>query len=222
VTGFFVLLLIALFLVVRSITRQQQGGTARERVSARRAEMLQRVRRQFDAARTAETIGTVPPDGQDSGGDPPLWTATSWSGSMPTGPPAYTSPPVAPVAMPTPPTAEPTMPRSEPALPELDEPVESVPTASALSSGMAERYVGSAALESTLDSTIESSLLGVPAGPVTMAALPGGTALDLPRELEAQVVALLADGHEVAAVRLLCDELECTLLEAMRTVQTLS
>jgi len=41
-------------------------------------------------------------------------------------------------------------------------------------------------------------------------------------EVEARVLALLSDGHEVAAVRLICDETNCGLLDAMRTVQTLA
>jgi hypothetical protein len=107
-------------------------------------------------------------------------------------------------------------------LPAVENPVDSDPAADALSSGPTERYIGSAALESTLDSTIESSLLGVPAGPSTMASLPRGPVLSVPAELESVVMGLLDDGHEVAAVRLLCDELDCGILESMRTVRSLS
>ncbi len=85
-----------------------------------------------------------------------------------------------------------------------------------------ERYIGSAALESTLDSTIESSLLGVPTGPVSAALLPGASALELPTGLRGQVITFLTDGHEVAAVQLLCDELGCSILEAVQTVRSVS
>ncbi|MFY9915084.1 MAG: hypothetical protein WAK18_10480, partial [Nocardioidaceae bacterium] len=85
-----------------------------------------------------------------------------------------------------------------------------------------DRYVGSAALESTLDSTIESSLLGVPSGPVTAALLPGASVLELPSQLRGQVITFMADGHEVAAVQLVCDELGCSILEAVQTVRSVS
>lgn len=85
-----------------------------------------------------------------------------------------------------------------------------------------DRYVGSAALESTLDSTIDSSLLGIPTGPVTAALLPGAAALELPDELRVQVISFLADGQEVAAVRLVCDELDCSIIEAVQTVHSVS
>ncbi len=85
-----------------------------------------------------------------------------------------------------------------------------------------DRYVGSAALESTLDSTIESSLLGVPSGPVTAALLPGASVLELSSQLRGQVITFMADGHEVAAVQLLCDELGCTILEAVQTVRSVN
>lgn len=112
-------------------------------------------------------------------------------------------------------------PAIRPFLPAIDEPVSSEPAARVLVSPPTERYVGSAALESTLDSTIESSLLGVPAGPLTLAALPGASPLSLPDAVEAQVLAFVSDGHEVAAVRLVCDEMGCGILEAMRTVRSL-
>lgn len=82
-----------------------------------------------------------------------------------------------------------------------------------------ERYIGSAALESTLDSTIESSLMGMPLGPITMAALPGAAAVSLPEQLEADVIALMDEGHEVAAVRLVCDEMDVGILESVRSVR---
>ncbi len=88
--------------------------------------------------------------------------------------------------------------------------------------GLTDRSIGSAALESTLDSTIESSLLGMPAGSATLSALPGGPAIDLPVEVRSQVDVYLTDGHEVAAVRLICDEMGCGILDAMRTVRTLT
>ena len=90
-----------------------------------------------------------------------------------------------------------------------------------LSAAPPERYVGSAALESTLDSSIESSLLGLPSEPstTTLSTSLVGQPVELPREVEARVLALLSDGHEVAAVRLICDETNCGLLDAMRTVQ---
>ncbi len=82
------------------------------------------------------------------------------------------------------------------------------------------RDVGSVALESTLDSTIESSLLGVPSGPVAAAMLPGAAARELPDDLRVRVISFLADGQEVAAVRMVCDELDCSIIEAVQTVHT--
>lgn len=84
----------------------------------------------------------------------------------------------------------------------------------------AERYVGSAALESTLDSTIESSLFGVAGGSLTSSVLPGAAGPTLPVELEAQVRAYLDARHEVAAVRLVCDELDVGILDALRAVRS--
>jgi hypothetical protein len=100
------------------------------------------------------------------------------------------------------------------------DPITTDVTSSALTdSSTSERYVGSAALESTLDSTIESSLLGLPTGPITMAALPGGSAVSLPPQLEADVIVLMDSGHEVAAVRLVCDAMDVGILESMRSVR---
>lgn len=98
------------------------------------------------------------------------------------------------------------------------------PTSQVLSAPPTERYVGSAALESTLDSTIESSLLGVASDPSTMTLSTslGGQSVELPPEIETRVLAFMSDGHEVAAVRLICDELDCGLLDAMRTVRALA
>jgi len=82
-----------------------------------------------------------------------------------------------------------------------------------------QRYVGSAALESTLDSTIESSLFGARDTSVTSALLPGSRSVTLPDALESQVRALMLDGHEVAAVRLVCDELDLGILDAVRATR---
>lgn len=101
------------------------------------------------------------------------------------------------------------------AAPKTTEPVPSrpdVPTPT-------ERYVGSAALESTLDSTIESSLFGSASGSLISSVLPGAAGPRLPVELEAQVRAYLDTGHEVAAVRLVCDALEVGILDALRAVR---
>ncbi len=96
------------------------------------------------------------------------------------------------------------------------------PTSSSLVAAPPERYVGSAALESTLDSTIESSLMGLPAGSSVLSVLPGGPGLDLTDDVRSQVEVFVTDGHEVAAVRLICDEMGCGILEAMNTVRSLS
>ncbi len=101
-------------------------------------------------------------------------------------------------------------------------PTRSLRAGSTASEPTRDRYVGSAALESTLDSTIESSLLGVPSGPVTAALLPGASVVELPSRLRGQVITFLTDGHEVAAVQLLCDELGCSILEAVQTVRSVS
>ena len=114
-------------------------------------------------------------------------------------------------------------PQVRPLLPDLDPPppLATEPTSSVLSTAPPERYVGSAALESTLDSSIESSLLGLPSelSTTTLSTSLVGQPVELPQEVEARVLALLSDGHEVAAVRLICDETNCGLLDAMRTVQ---
>lgn len=83
-------------------------------------------------------------------------------------------------------------------------------------------YVGSAALESTLDSTIESSLFGVTTGPLASSVLPGTPGPTLSGELEAQVRAYLNARHEVAAVRLVCDELDVGILDALRAVRSVA
>ena len=75
------------------------------------------------------------------------------------------------------------------------------------------RYVGSAALESTLDSldrraacsASPSALEHHDRCPTSLVGQP----VELPPEVEARVLALLSDGHEVAAVRLICDETNC-------------
>jgi hypothetical protein len=79
--------------------------------------------------------------------------------------------------------------------------------------------IGSAALESTLDSTIESSLFGAAPGPVTQSLLPGAATEQLPPEIQAAVVAFMAAGQEVAAVRFLCDELDMAIFDALRTAR---
>lgn len=86
----------------------------------------------------------------------------------------------------------------------------------------ADRYVGSAALESTLDSTIESSLFGATGGALSSSVLPGAAGLTLPVELEAQVRIYLDARHEVAAVRLVCDELDVGILDALRAVRSVA
>jgi hypothetical protein len=110
-------------------------------------------------------------------------------------------------------------------LPDVDPPppLATEPTSGVLSAAPPNRYVGSAALESTLDSSIESSLLGLPSEPstTTLSTSLVGQTVELPQDIEARVLALMSDGHEVAAVRLICDEMNCGLLDAMRTVQTL-
>ncbi len=79
--------------------------------------------------------------------------------------------------------------------------------------------IGSAALESTLDSTIESSLFGLSPGPTTRSVLPGAVTVRLPAEIEGTVVAFMAAGQEVAAVRFLCDELDVGIFDALRTAR---
>jgi hypothetical protein len=99
------------------------------------------------------------------------------------------------------------------------------PATSVLSAPTPARDIGSAALESTLDSSIESSLFGAPSESAltttTLSTSLGGQAVTLPSEIETRVLALLTDGHDVAAVRLICDELNCGLLDAMRTMDEL-
>ncbi len=79
--------------------------------------------------------------------------------------------------------------------------------------------IGSAALESTLDSTIESSLFGLSPGPTTRSVLPGAATVRLPAEIKGTVVTFMAAGQEVAAVRFLCDELDVGIFDALRTAR---
>jgi len=79
--------------------------------------------------------------------------------------------------------------------------------------------IGSAALESTLDSTIESSLFGSSPGPITVSVLPGAATQRLPAEIEAAVAAFMEAGQEVGAVRFLCDELGLGILDALRAAR---
>ena len=79
--------------------------------------------------------------------------------------------------------------------------------------------IGSAALESTLDSRIESSLFGLSPGPTTQSVLPGAATARLPAEIEGTVIAFMVAGQEVAAVRFLCDELDMGIFDALRTAR---
>lgn len=117
--------------------------------------------------------------------------------------------------------------------PEVVQPLQEMPVVSRVpappepagSSALRERRdIGSAALESTLDSTIESSLFGVSPGPTAESLLPGSllpgaATVRLPAEMEVTVCAFMDAGQEVAAVRLVCDELKVGIFDAMRSVR---
>lgn len=101
----------------------------------------------------------------------------------------------------------------------LDDLAGGPPTSSVLTDPSVGRYVGSAALDSSLDSTIESSIFGTPDSATVAAVTAGGRPVDLTEDVAAEVVGILDNGHEVAAVRLICDATGCGILDAMRTVE---
>jgi hypothetical protein len=79
------------------------------------------------------------------------------------------------------------------------------------------RYELSSSLDTTLSTSLTSSVIGEPgsvaAGPQTVA---------LPSDLSRQVIELMGQGHEVAAVRLVCDEMDVGILDAQKTVRSLA
>lgn len=82
-----------------------------------------------------------------------------------------------------------------------------------------------------MDSTIEmNSLREVadgaeappePARPMAAGA-PGPKVVPLPGDLEVRVMEFMRQGHEVGAVRLLCDELDIGIIDARHTARTLA
>ncbi|HSS68222.1 MAG TPA: hypothetical protein VLK34_06690, partial [Nocardioidaceae bacterium] len=70
-------------------------------------------------------------------------------------------------------------------------------------------------LDTTLSTSLTSSIIGEPgsivAGPQTVA---------LPPDIRQQVLDLMALGHEVMAVRLVCDEMDVGILDAQKTVRS--
>ncbi len=82
--------------------------------------------------------------------------------------------------------------------------------------------IGSAALESTLDSSIESSLFGATRTPPPLPLLAGASTVRLPADIHSAVMKFLDLGQEVAAVSLVRDKLDVDILDAMRTVRELA
>jgi hypothetical protein len=242
--GFFLFVIVVLVVVVAKAFRSAGGSTRQERrnqTAWRFQQARERLRRPRDPGSASWAAPNVPPSvPAGPPGASPARPAPSPYAAPPVNPQqvwrtAWAPAEVAPVPATWQAPVEAAReliddlrddPQIRAFLPDVDTPPTEVsdPTSQALSAPPTERYVGSAALESTLDSTIESSLLGVPSDPstTTLSTSLGGQTVELPQEIETRVLAFLSDGHEVAAVRLICDELNCGLLDAMRTVQSLA
>jgi hypothetical protein len=80
-----------------------------------------------------------------------------------------------------------------------------------------QRYELSSSLDTTLSTSLTSSVIGEPgsiaAGPQTVALTP---------DLQQRVLDLMNQGYEVMAVRLVCDEMDVGILEAHKTVRSLA
>ena len=246
--GFFLFVIVVLVVVVAKAFRSAAGSTRQERrnqTAWRFQQARERLRSPRDPGSASWTVPNVSPSvPAGSPGASPARPSPSPYAAPPVNPQqvwrtAWAPVEAAPVPAPVPATWQAPVeaareliddlrddPQIRAFLPDLDTSPSAVsdPTSQVLSAPPTERYVGSAALESTLDSTIESSLLGVASDPstTTLSTSLGGQSVELPPEIETRVLAFLSDGHEVAAVRLICDELDCGLLDAMRTVQTLA
>ncbi|MGH3501519.1 MAG: hypothetical protein ACRDQA_11625 [Nocardioidaceae bacterium] len=160
------------------------------------------------------------------------------------GPPAAGS--TAPPPSPTPATEPQTQPRPQPQPRPSTEPNDRTTTGSGESDAESARArtapqaptdSGSAAFASSdsssslftpaeepscLVSSLSSSLADPPPPAVTKPALASIEAITLPRNVERAVREYLADNHEVAAVRYVCDTLDAGLMEAQKTVRQIA
>ena len=80
-----------------------------------------------------------------------------------------------------------------------------------------QRYELSSSLDTTLSTSLTSSIIGQ-AGSITA----GPQTVDLPPDVRQQVLDLMAQGHEVTAVRLVCDEMNVGILDAHKTVRSVA
>jgi hypothetical protein len=177
----------------------------------------------YQAAPTAQPGSTAPfsqpPSSQSpataSVAPPPPPFTAAWPGGAPpqrpdAAPPvrAHADPVVVEVAVdPAPASAYPT---DEPTGSDSDPDVTTAPPPR-------RRYELSSSLDTTLSTSLTSSVIGeqgsIAAGPQTV---------PLPPALREQVLELMDKGHEVAAVRLVCDEMDAGILEAQKTVRNLA
>jgi type II secretory pathway pseudopilin PulG len=186
-----------------------------------------------------------PPTAQPGSTAPFQQPATAQPGSTaPFRPPRSAQPiPTAPVAPPTAPftarwpagapTEPPQPPRADPFVVEVAEfpsPQSAFPTDEPTAGDMSpdvtggaesapprRRYELSSSLDTTLSTSLTSSLIGEPGsvagGPQTVPLSP---------QLQQQVLELVDQGYEVMAVRLVCDEMDVGILDAHKTVRTLA
>ena len=146
------------------------------------------------------------------------------------------TPPTAPIAPPTPaftarwpsgaPPTPPQPPRFDPVVVEVagdPAPESAYPTDEPTSADAApdtttptrQRYELSSSLDTTLSTSLTSSIIGQP-GSITA----GPQTVELPPDVRQQVLDLMAQGHEVTAVRLVCDEMNVGILDAHKTVRS--
>jgi hypothetical protein len=78
-------------------------------------------------------------------------------------------------------------------------------------------YELSSSLDTTLSTSLTSSVIGEPGSVAN-----GPETVDLPPDLQQQVLDLMDRGYEVMAVRLVCDEMDVGILDAHKTVRTVA
>jgi hypothetical protein len=146
------------------------------------------------------------------------------------------TPPTAPIASPTPaftalwppgaPISPPQPPRFDPVVVEVADdpaPESAFPTDEPTGADLApdtttparRPYELSSSLDTTLSTSLTSSIIGEP-GPI----IAGPQTVALPPEVRQRVLDLMAQGHEVTAVRLVCDEMNVGILDAHKTVRS--
>ncbi len=153
--------------------------------------------------------------------------------------PAAQQPPTAPIAPPTPAftaqwpagapiDARPPVPTFDPVVVEVATdpvPESAYPTDEPTGADVApdttmatrRRYELPSSLDTTLSTSLTSSVIGQQGS-----VLAGPQALALPPDLRQQVLDLMDQGYEVAAVRLVCDEMDVGILDAHTTVRSLA